>query len=103
MSTDVLEKTKFKLKKPPMFCVVFFNNDTTSYEQVMFLLVNAFNMSQDKAVELTHKIDGSEKGVVFVNTKEVCDAKNDMVKKLRTYINETDLKHEVQPYGEETD
>lgn len=103
MSVETEERTRLELKLPPKYCVVFYNNERTSYDQVMFLLTNAFNMSMDKAIEVTKAIDGSDRGVVHVNTKEVCDMKNELVEKLRDYIQETHLKHEVVLYEEDED
>ncbi len=77
MSTETQERVKFDLKIPPQYCIVFYNNNITTYEQVVYLLINTFNMTAETANKLTEKINNSEKGVVFVSTKEVCEAKNE--------------------------
>ena len=100
MSTETQERVKFDLKIPPKYSIVFYNNDITTYTQVIYLLINAFNMSTENADKITEKINSSEKGVVFISTREVCEAKNEIVKKLRDGIKEEHLKHEIEPCDE---
>jgi ATP-dependent Clp protease adapter protein ClpS len=101
MSTQVDEKVEFIINQPKKYCNVFYNNDTTSFQDVMFLLVNAFKMDAAKSMLVTQQIDQAGKGIVHVNTKEVCEHMKEKVDELRNIIKEKDLLHQVEEYSEE--
>lgn len=59
MSTDIQERvtTKEGLKPPLKYNVIALNNDLTSFDEVVFILTRAFNMSESVAAEITMKVD----------------------------------------------
>jgi len=59
MSTDIQERidTKEGLKAPTKWNILAINNDLTSFDEVVFILVQAFNMSESVAAEITVKVD----------------------------------------------
>lgn len=57
MTTAFDEEVTTKLKNPPKFNLWAINNDFTSFDEVVFILVSAFNMSESVAAEITLKVD----------------------------------------------
>ena len=98
MSVNTQVKRKIKLKKAPLYCNVFYNNDITHFETVIFLLISIFNLSEEEAIKLSGHIHINKKAVVYVNSKEVCDFKKELVIHTCNKINENNLKHDVEIY-----
>lgn len=94
MSTnaDVLEKQELKeiSKEPPMFNVILLNDNYTSMEFVLEILVDVFRKPEHEANQLMLDIHISGKGIAGVYTKEVALTKQDKVLKLAE-INEFPL------------
>lgn len=61
----VTEKTQ--LKQPSRYNIWALDNDITSFQEVVWILVRAFNMSDSVAAELTRKVD--QEGKAKVNSK----------------------------------
>jgi ATP-dependent Clp protease adapter protein ClpS len=57
MSVICEVETVTKFKNPPKFNVLALNNEITSFDEVVFILVKAFNMSESVAAEITTRID----------------------------------------------
>lgn len=75
---------KEDLKEPSQYNVVVHNNDFTSYEEVILILTQAFQMSPDEALSVAKKVDSHGKGICGTYSKEVADMKIilvDMIKK----------------------
>jgi len=76
-STGVIEKTKKKEKfeKPKMHKVIFHNDDFTSMEFVIFLLMNIFRKSEDEASKITQEIHTKGAAVAGIYTYEIAETK----------------------------
>lgn len=100
MSTQdqVKVRKKVKLQKPPSYCIVFYNNDKTPVQVVMDILVTVFKYSLEDAEKITLTIHNSKQAPVFINSKEVCQLKYDLVKRVCTYIREEYLQFEIKLY-----
>lgn len=98
MPVDVQTRKKIKLKKAPKYCNVFYNNDKTSVDVVMYLLTSVFNLSTEEAAVKTSEIDKSEKGIVYINSKEVCELKHELTALYLKKLNEQHLKQTVELY-----
>lgn len=59
--------TKEKLQPPKKFNIWCLDNDRTTFDEVIAILVNAFNMSRGVAAELTRKVNNE--GRAKVNPK----------------------------------
>lgn len=59
--------TKTKLKPPKKYNIWALNNDITSFDEVVWILVNALNINPSVAAELTIKVD--REGKARVNEK----------------------------------
>jgi hypothetical protein len=53
---DVLEKHEVKSKRPSMWNIVFYNDDYTSMEFVVFVLTKVFHRSTEDALALTFAV-----------------------------------------------
>ena len=64
--SEILEKEKvtLKMKPPKMWQVVFFNDDFTPFEFVMFVLMDIFNKNQEEAWLITQKVHQEGKSIV---------------------------------------
>ena len=57
MSVTFQEEVITKFKKPAKYNVIALNNDDTAFDEVVYILVKAFSMSESVAAEITLKID----------------------------------------------
>lgn len=63
------------LKEPPMFKVIYLNDNQTSVEFVIETLLDFFNYTPDTAVKITQDIHESGSAVVAVLPYEVAEQK----------------------------
>lgn len=68
MATDTKTKTKTKTTKPPMYKVLLLNDDYTTWDFVVFVLVRFFGKSEAEANKLT--LDVHQKGIVLAGVYE---------------------------------
>ena len=76
--TDVIEKKKVvdaPPKEPSKYKVIVFNDDHTSVEFVIAMLITVFNYSQDNALKLTLEIHNAGSAVVGVYSHEIAEQK----------------------------
>ena len=53
-STSITEKTRVKVKEPKRYKVIMHNDDFTSMEFVIFVLMNIFNKNEMEANDLKY-------------------------------------------------
>lgn len=68
-------RTRIDVKEPPMFKVIYINDDTTSVEFVISSLVEHFDYTADSAEQITIDIHQSGAAVVAVLPYEVAEQK----------------------------
>lgn len=77
--TETKQQTKVKpgleLREPPMFRIIYINDDTTSMEFVVESLVTFFRYTLDTAVKITEDIHHSGAAVVAVLPFEIAEQK----------------------------
>lgn len=73
--SDVAIAEKEKLAEPSNYNVIVHNNDHTSYDEVIIILSQAFQMSNAEALNIAQKVDCEGKGVCGTYSKEVADMK----------------------------
>lgn len=73
--TVLLEKTRPKLKKPPLFKVVLLNDDYTPMEFVVHILENIFNHDRENATQIMLHVHKLGKGVCGIFTKDIAETK----------------------------
>ena len=72
---DLLEKNEVKVKRPSMWNIVFYNDDYTSMEFVIFVLTRVFHRSTEDALALTFAVHTEGKGIAGSYTFEVAEQK----------------------------
>jgi len=72
---DLLEKNEVKVKRPSMWNIVFHNDDYTSMDFVIFVLVKVFHRSTEDALALTLAVHTQGKGIAGTYTLEVAEQK----------------------------
>ena len=91
---------KPKLKKPPLYRVIIFNDDYTPMEFVVYVLQTFFGIDRDKATQIMLAIHTYGKGVCGIFTKEVAETKSVQVNNFARE-NEHPLTSEIEPVDEE--
>ena len=92
---DLLEKDEVKAKRPSMWNIVFYNDDYTSMEFVIFVLTRVFHRSTEDALALTFAVHTQGKGIAGTYTFEVAEQKQCEVL-LMSKIEEHPLRVEVE-------
>ncbi|HMW88825.1 MAG TPA: ATP-dependent Clp protease adaptor ClpS [Candidatus Obscuribacter sp.] len=80
--TAVLEETRTKPQKPPMFKVLLHNDDYTTMEFVVYVLKNVFYKSPAEAERIMMNVHRQGVGVAGLYPYEIAEAKVDKVTKL---------------------
>lgn len=81
---QVIEEQEVKL--PNLWRVIFHNDDKTTMDFVVFLLVQVFHKNPQEAIELTMKVHVDGAAVVGVYTHEIAESKMNIC--IRTARNE---------------
>lgn len=72
---DVKEKTRTKISEPPMFKVIYVNDDVTTVEFVMESLMEVFRYTPDTAEAITWDIHEQGAATVAVLPYELAEQK----------------------------
>lgn len=75
VETKVTIKPNLSLAEPPLYKIIYINDEVTTMEFVVTSLVDYFNYSDDTAVNLTHAIHQSGSAVVAVLPYEIAEQK----------------------------
>jgi ATP-dependent Clp protease adaptor protein ClpS len=73
--TKVKPVPNFDLKEPPMYKVIYINDDVTTMEFVIESLVTVFNHSIETAQEITQKIHEDGSGTAAILPYEMAEQK----------------------------
>jgi len=73
--TKVKIKPNLALREPPMFKIIYFNDDVTSLEFVVGSLIDYFNYNQDTATSISQNIHNQGSAVVAVLPYEIAEQK----------------------------
>lgn len=93
LELDTIEK--IEIKKPKKYNVILYNDDFTSFEFVINVLMTIFGHSAESAVLLTHTIHVAGAGVAGTYTYEIAEQKKlDTIELARA--NEFPLKAEIE-------
>jgi ATP-dependent Clp protease adaptor protein ClpS len=77
--TDLLEKKKRKLKEPDDYQVILLNDDYTTMEFVVEVLMIVFHKQEEDAVRIMMDVHHKGKGAVGVYTWDVAQTKANQV------------------------
>ena len=92
---DLREKDEVKAKRPSMWNIVFYNDDYTSTDFVVFVVTKVFHRSTEEALALTLAVHTQGKGIAGTYTFEVAEQKQCDVL-LMAKIEEHPLRVEVE-------
>ncbi len=82
ISPDIKEKTVDEVKNPPMYRVFLLNDDYTTMEFVVEILVSVFNKSVEAATHIMLNVHRQGMGLCGVYIFEVAETKVDNVHRL---------------------
>lgn len=79
IKNDIIEQTRKKVEdrtdEPPMYKVVFYNDDFTPKVFVVEILVQLFHKRADEAAELMWRVHKGKRGVAGVYPREIAETK----------------------------
>jgi ATP-dependent Clp protease adaptor protein ClpS len=75
----VLEETKPKLKRPPLYKVLLLNDDYTPMDFVVGVLQGYFMLTQEQSVQVMLNVHQRGMGVCGVYPREIAETKVDQV------------------------
>jgi ATP-dependent Clp protease adaptor protein ClpS len=100
-SAVALEESKPKLKKPPLYRVVIFNDDYTPMEFVVSLLGSIFGMGYEDATRVMLKVHTEGKAVCAIYIRDIAETKAQQTREYaRTH--EHPLRCEIEPIDDES-
>ena len=73
--TKIKIKPNLALSEPPLFKIIYINDNVTSMEFVVGSLIDYFNYNQDTASSITHSIHEEGSAVVAVLPYEIAEQK----------------------------
>ena len=94
--TGVVEETEKKLEKPKLYKVLLHNDDYTTMEFVVMVLMNIFHHQQNEAVRTMLNVHNNGIGVAGVYSYEVAETKAKQTEELARH-NEFPLRTSVEP------
>lgn len=74
-STDIATREKIDLKEPPLFKVIYFNDDVTTVEFVVETLIEFFDYTIETAAKITQEVHEKGSAVVAVLPHELAEQK----------------------------
>lgn len=82
LKTNVKEEVKSELKRPKMYRVILNNDDYTSMEFVVEVLVKVFHKTATEATKIMLDVHEKGKGIVGVYTFDIARTKVQQVEKM---------------------
>jgi len=71
----VATESRQKLERPRLYRVLLLNDDYTTMEFVVSILMNVFHLSRERAIEIMLKVHHEGAGVAGIYTFEVAETK----------------------------
>ena len=73
--TKIKIKPNLALQEPPLFKIIYINDEVTSMEFVVGSLIDYFNYTQDTATSITHDIHNAGSATVAILPYEIAEQK----------------------------
>jgi ATP-dependent Clp protease adaptor protein ClpS len=80
MATELDLELEIDLLRPKMYKVILHNDDYSTFDFVIEVLMEIFNKTKDEAINLTFKVDKEGYAVVGIYPKEIAETKVSLVK-----------------------
>ena len=100
-SVVTLEELKPKLKKPPLYRVIIFNDDYTPMEFVISLLGLIFGMGYDNATRVMLRVHTQGKAVCGIYIRDIAETKSQQTREYAR-AHEHPLRCEIEPIDDES-
>ena len=75
IKTSHSKHTQFKLKEPPMYNVIMHNDDVTTMDFVVYVLVKIFRKSEQDAETIMLKIHNEGSAIVGTYSQDIAQSK----------------------------
>jgi ATP-dependent Clp protease adaptor protein ClpS len=72
---DTLEQTREKIDEPPQYVVYLLNDDYTTFDFVVQVLVRIFKKSIEEAVKITNDVHHKGKGACGIYPRQIAETK----------------------------
>ncbi len=69
------DREKLAVKPPPMYMVVILNDDYTTMEYVVYVLMQHFAKTLDQAMDITMDVHEKGKGIAGTYPKDIAESK----------------------------
>ena len=100
-STGTLElEVETKVDRPPLFTVVFFNDDFTPMEFVVYVIQKFFGYDHAKSTEVMLQIHNKGKGYCGAFSQEIAETKSQQINQF-SKENEHPLKTDIEELGKD--
>ena len=90
-----LDEAEVEFDKPPLFTVVFFNDDYTPMEFVVYVLQKFFDYDHAKSTEIMLQIHNEGKGYCGAFSQEIAETKSQQINQF-SKENEHPLKTDIE-------
>ena len=78
--TPTIEKEKLTLKPPSLYAVVILNDDYTTMEFVIDILVRHFGKGEEEAYQVMMDVHEKGKGIAAIYPKDIAETKVNIVR-----------------------
>ncbi len=75
MDTVIEKKSDTELQEPPMYAVIYHNDDFTTFDFVVQTLQEFFHKSHDEAIIITQKVHKEGRACAEVTTRDIAETK----------------------------
>ena len=90
-----LEEEETQVGQPPLFAVVFFNDDYTPMEFVVYVIQKFFGFDHTKSTEIMLQIHNDGKGYCGAFSQEIAETKSQQINRF-SKENEHPLKTDIE-------
>ena len=80
--TGLSEKVTTKVTEPPKYAVILLNDNYTTFEFVVKVLVNIFRKNIPESVQITNDVHRNGRGVCGLYSKEIAETKVELVEQM---------------------
>ena len=80
--TTIREKVKTKLTEPPKYAVILLNDNYTTFELVVRVLVQIFRKNIPEAIKITNDVHRIGRGICGLYSKEIAETKIELVEQM---------------------
>ena len=95
-----LEEAETKVDRPPLFTVVFLNDDFTPMEFVVYVIQKFFGYDHAKSTEVMLQIHNKGKGYCGAFSQEIAETKSQQINQF-SKENEHPLKTDIEELGKD--